>query len=73
MDEIIKARRTTWQKLERRESDELVEYCVERVMERYRDVIFSQSNRIAFMRRRIVHMMKQTAWAVAEQLRHGAF
>ena len=73
MDEILQARHKTWQNLEKTESDELVEYCVGRVMEGYRDVIFSQSNRIAFMRRRITAMMKKTAWAVAEQLRHGAF
>lgn len=73
MDDAIRGKNLTWQTLSREESDQLVETCVNRVVEGYRDVIFSQSNRIAFMRRRILHMMKRTAWAISEQLRHGAF
>ncbi len=51
----------------------MVSECVDRTVGGYRDVLFGQSKRIAFMINRIKKMMNRTIWAVSEQMRRGAF
>ncbi len=62
-----------WRNLDAETIGPMVSECVDRTVGGYRDVLFGQSKRIAFMINRIKKMMNRTIWAVSEQMRRGAF
>lgn len=62
-----------WRDLDEEIIEPMVAECVDKTVGSYRDVLFGQSKRIGFMITRIKRMMNRTVWAIAEQMRRGAF
>lgn len=62
-----------WRDLSEEMIEPMVSESVDVTVGGYRDVLFGQSKRIRFMITRIKRMMNRTVWAIAEQMRRGAF
>lgn len=73
MAERMRAKNLRWRDLDEESIAAMVDECVEDAAGSYRDVLFRQSRRIEYMITRIKHMMNRTVWAIAEQMRRGAF
>lgn len=69
----MRGKNMRWRDLDEAGIAALVDECVEEAAGSYRDVLFRQSRRIEYTITRIKHMMNRTVWAMAEQMRRGAF
>ncbi len=73
ISEYLKERELRWRDLEEGEIPSMVEACLEKVVGNYRDVVFEQSHRIRYMVTRIRNMLNRAVWAIAEQMKRGAY
>lgn len=73
LSDAMREHNVRWRDMDEARIGDMVESCVEQAVGGYRDVLFHQSRRIEFMITRIKRMMNRTVWAIAEQMRRGAF
>lgn len=73
MSDLLREKGMRWQDLEEGTIPQYVDDCLDRILSGYRDVVYQQSQRVAFMVTRMKRMLYRTVWAMTEQLKRGAF
>lgn len=73
LSDRMRAKNLRWRDLDEGLIESMVSDSLEQTISGYRDVLFGQSKRIAFMVHRMKRMMNRTVWAICEQMRRGAF
>lgn len=69
----LKERKQSWQTLTVEMQEQLVEECLETVIEEYGAYLFEDTQRNAYMKNRIARITKRTIWALCQHIKQGKF
>ncbi len=73
INDCLQEKKLRWRDLTMENIPTMVDESMDKIVSEYRDVLFRQSKRIEFMITRMKRMLHRTVWAIAEQMRRGAF